>query len=115
VQSVQSEPTPSPKLDAIAAKIEALIDMPLVRYPLAALVLWLAYYASQEWGDWRRWIVVLSAVFWSLWLARELFGWLFGIAVVGGIAWAFFAGVAALPISAAIVVGAIIIALAVRR
>lgn len=105
----------SPKVDAISSKVEALIDLALVRYPVAALVLWFAYYVSQEWTDRRSWIVVLAAVCCSLWLARELFGWVLGLAVVGGIAWALFAGIAALPVSAAIVIGALIIASALKK
>ena len=114
-QDAQAGQASSPKVDAISAKVEALIDLPLVRYPLAALVLWFAYYVSQEWTDRRSWIIVLAAACCGLCLARELFGWVLGLAVVGGIAWALFAGVAALPVSAAIVIGALIIASAMRK
>lgn len=114
-QDVQSGQASWQKVDAIFAKVEVLINLPLVRYPLAASVLWFAYYVSQEWTDRRSWIVVVASMCWGLWLARELFVWILGAAVVGGIAWAIFAGVAALPVSAAIVIGALIIASSLKK
>lgn len=111
-QDVQSSPSWA---DAFLERIATALDMPLVRYPLATLALWFAYYVNQEWTGRGSWMVVLAAVCGSLWLARELFGWILGIAVVGGIGWALFAGVAALPVSAAIVIGALIIASAMKK
>lgn len=113
-QGVQAAQALTPNIDAISAKVEAVIELPLVRYPLAAFLLWFAY-VSQEWMDRRSWIVAVAAVCWSLWLARELFGWVLGLAVVGGISWALFSGIAALPVSAAVVIGALLIAAAMQK
>ena len=113
-QAQLARQAPSPKVDAAVRRAEVLIEKPLIRYLLAALLLVLAYYIVQEWTNRAVWIVVAGCVIWALILARELFTSVFGIAVIGGIAWAIFAGVAALPISAAIVLGALIIASALK-
>lgn len=101
-------------LQASWKKIKAPFDSPKARYPLAVLALWFAYDVSQE-SKRDDWIVVISFVLVSFWLAREVSKWILGFAVVCGILMAIFAGVSALPVSAAIVIGALIIASAMSK
>jgi hypothetical protein len=48
-------------------------------------------------------------------LARELGVWLLGIALLFVAGWALFAGIAALPVSVAVIIGALIVASAVGK
>lgn len=77
--------------------------------------LWVPYVAEPI-----EWVVervfdrfVLPLVGGVLKLALHLVGWIVGIAIVVGIGWLIFAGMAALPVSIAIIIGALIIAGAV--
>jgi len=101
--------------EAKEKRFNAFIDQPIVRYPLAAAIFWLAYLLTEQprFGT-REWIELLCALGWGMWLAREVFKWILSIAIVGGIYWALFAGVAALPVSVAVIIGALIIAAAVK-
>lgn len=101
-------------LQASWKKIKAPFDSPKARYPLAVLALWFAYDFSQE-SKRDDWMVVLSFVLVSFWLAREVSKWLLWFALVCGILMAIFAGVSALPVSAAIVIGALIVASAMSK
>ncbi|KVV57087.1 hypothetical protein WT27_24280 [Burkholderia territorii] len=106
------------KLDRRAsqsASTDAFFESPLVRYPLAGLFLYGAYYFGTapdvKSGGWYSvGAILLAAIF-----ARELSRWLLFIAFMGAIIWALVAGISALPVSAAIVVGALIIASANKR
>ena len=92
-------------------RIEAVVRSGPVRYIGAAGCLYLAYlFATDSTHKNSGWGTLLFAVF-ALILARELGMWLLGIALV----WALFAGVAALPVSVAVIIGALIIASAVRK
>jgi len=86
------------------------------RYVMAAAALYGSYYfafedRSDKNSDWLSvGLLILAMV-----LARELGLWVLGIGVLCLVGWAVFAGLAALPLSAAVILGAIIIALAVSK
>lgn len=96
-------------------RVDALVTKGLVRYLIAALCFYGSYYFAFEYKDKRAALLALFSLIAGLALARELGKWLLIAAAVVGVGWAVFAGIAALPVSAAIVIGAIIIAFAVRR
>lgn len=97
------------------AQFDAVAGSGLVRYIGAAGCLYVAYWlATESTGKDTGWASLGFAVF-ALFLARELGMWLVGIGIVCGVAWALFAGIAALPLSAAIIIGALIIASAVGK
>lgn len=106
------------KLDRRAsqsASTDAFFESPLVRYPLAGLFLYGAYYFGtapdvKNGGWYSAGAILLAAIF-----AKELSRWLLFIAFVGAIIWALVAGISALPVSAAIIVGALIIASAIKK
>ena len=85
-----------------------------MRYPLAGLFLYGAYYfgtSDVKNGGWySAGALVLAAI-----SARELSRWLLFMAFAGAIIWALVAGISALPVSAAIIVGALIIASAIKK
>lgn len=94
---------------------DEFIELPLVRYPIAALCLYGAYYFGVEsthpnagWG-------AVAALIVAGVCARELSKWILGIVLFGAIAWAVIAGASALPVSAAIIVGALVIASAMKK
>jgi hypothetical protein len=98
-----------------SAMANAFFETPLVRYPLAALCLYGAYCLGTapdiKNGGWFAAAAIVAACF----LARELSRWLLFIAFGGAVIWAIVAGISALPVSAAIVVGALIIADAIKK
>jgi hypothetical protein len=97
------------------ARFEAVAGSGLVRYIGAAGCLYVAYWLTTDsTGKSTGWASLIWAVF-ALILARELGMWLLGIGLVIGAGWALFAGIAALPVSVAVVVGALIIASAVNK
>lgn len=94
-------------------RINAFLDRAPVRYAGAAIFLYGTYWFLAESANKNAgWFAAASALV-SMICARELSVWLLGLAVVGGIGWALFAGIAALPVSAAVIIGALIIASAV--
>lgn len=90
--------------------LDVLMEMPAIRYPLALLCLYGAYYFSTESTDRRSGVVAVVMVLLGGYLAREISKWLLGFGAIFAIGWALFAGMAALPLSAAIIIGALIIA-----
>lgn len=80
-----------------------------VRYPIAVLILWGAWYIVDKKPD-SWWIAALVALA-AIYFARELALLLIGI----GLIYLLFQGIAALPVSIAIIIGAIIIASALKR
>src|SRR5205807_2053583 len=68
-----------------------------VRYPLAVLILWGAAWIWSERPN--TWWLALIALLYTLWLAREVVGLLL---VAGGV-YLLFKGVAALPVSVAVI------------
>lgn len=109
--------------EAIAAKARQergewanrLFAEPLVRYAIAALCFYGAYYFAFEDNRPKAWLGSTCALIVGLVFAREMSLWLIGIGVVCLIGWALFAGIAALPISVAVIVGALIIASALKK
>ena len=86
-----------------------------LRYPASTTVFAVSYWALFEWDKKAGWVVgVLFAII-GLGLVRELFLGLLLAVIAGLVLWALGAAVAALPVSIAILIGAIIIANAVRR
>lgn len=93
---------------------DRMIELKVVRYPLAALCVYGIYYFAES--DHKKAAVgVVAMIICALYLARELALWLLGIALVVGIGGLLFAGVAALPVSMAVIFGALIIAGAVAN
>lgn len=95
--------------------IDALFESALVRYPFAALCLYGTYYFATapniSNGGWFATGTAITAAV----LARELSKALLFLALVGAIVWALVAGMSALPVSAAIIIGALIIADAQKK
>lgn len=104
-----------PLADVVATQVSRVADIPIVRYPLSIVLFWFAFYVSQEWTQRNSWLVVMASICGALWCARELAIWLIGAGIFFGLAWAFFSGISMLPVSAAIVIGALIIASALER
>jgi len=80
-----------------------------IRYPAAVLIVWFAVEIwTQKPGAW--WLALLALLY-AAWFAREVAG----VAIVLGGIYLLFQGIAALPVSVAIVIGALIIASALRK
>jgi len=100
---------------ASESSFSEFLELPLVRYPIAVLLLYGAYYfgvesTSKDTGWAAAGCLLIAGL-----CARELSKWILGIALFGAIAWAVIAGISALPVSAAIIVGALIIADAMKK
>jgi hypothetical protein len=97
------------------AYFEAVAGSGIVRYIGAAVCMYVAYWlATDSTGKDREWAALIWVVF-AFILARELGVWLLGIGLFCLVGWALFAGVAALPVSVAVIIGALIIASAVGK
>lgn len=97
------------------ARLKAVAQGAPVRYAGAAGCLYMAYlFATESTDKDKAWFAFGSAVV-AFILARELGIWLLGVGIACGAAWAFFSGIAALPVSAAVIIGALIIAAAISR
>lgn len=92
---------------------ESLIGQPAVRYPIAAALIWLAYDLGDDVDAKQLHIVALLLM--AAFAARELVLWLLGAGLLIGLAALLFQGVAALPVSVAVIIGALIIAAAVKK
>ena len=86
-----------------------------VRYPVSLLFFAGAYYCALEWEHRFGWLFAVLLLIGGLGLIRELFVALLVALVAGGLLWAVGAAFAALPVSAAIIIGAMIIAQGLRR
>ena len=86
-----------------------------LRYPASAAVFYGSYWSFFEWEKRAGWIFGPLLLIIGLGLARELLFGVIAAVVVGLILWALGAAVAALPVSVAIVIGAMIIAQAMKR
>ena len=86
-----------------------------LRYPASTAVFAASYWAFFEWQNKAGWVLGILLAIIGLGLVRELFLGLLLAVIAGLVLWALGAAVAALPVSIAILIGAIIIANAVRR
>jgi len=75
-----------------------------VRYPLGVAVMWGGMWFADQRSD--NWLIPLAASLFALVLMREIF---FAV-LLCGLAYAFLGALASLPVSAAIIMGALIIA-----
>lgn len=97
------------------AAADKRFESPFLRYPAAALMLYGAYYlATQANVQHGGWFAAAAAVV-AATLARELTGALLLAAIVGGIVWAVAGMLAGIPVGAAIIIGALIIASANKK
>ncbi|WP_454752275.1 hypothetical protein [Cupriavidus necator] len=103
------------RADEQPSLIDKFWQTPFARYPVAALFLYGAYYFGVESVDKDSGWLAIAAIVVAGILARELSKWLLWLALVGAITWAVIAGISALPVSAAIIVGALIIASAMKK
>jgi hypothetical protein len=92
-------------------RLQTLWEIWPIRYALGGLLFYFAYEAAQadpiSKNDWI--IIVILSIF-AIGTMKEVFLWVICAAVIGGICYAFFGILAALPVSAAIIIGALIIA-----
>lgn len=86
-----------------------------LRYPASAAVFYGSYWSFFEWEKRAGWVLGVLLLIIAVGLARELLFGVIAAVVVGLILWAVGAAVAALPVSIAIIIGAMIIAQAVKR
>lgn len=86
-----------------------------VRYPLALGMVALGWYFASGLELKLGWIMTVLCWFVAAGLMREVFLFTLGAGVLVLIVWALGIGIAALPVSAAIIIGAVIIAVAVKR
>lgn len=85
------------------------------RYPCAAALLYGAYYYAIEYDGKNAGLTALAFLFLAGLCAYEVSKTVLLIALVLGIGWAVVSGLAALPVSLAIIIGALIIASAVSK
>lgn len=111
----QDEAAQAQKRQEMGSLFERLLEAGPVRYAIAALCFYGAYYFAFEDTGKKAGLAAVCALIVGFVFARELGLWLLGLALVVGIGWALFAGIAALPVSVAVIVGALIIASAVRK
>nr|WP_295075716.1 hypothetical protein [uncultured Roseateles sp.] len=93
---------------------DRFVEIPLVRYAAAILLLVAAYSFGTDTGKNSGW-AAFACVFLAGLCAREVSKWLLILAVGGAIAWGLFAGIAALPVSVAVIIGALIIASTLKK
>lgn len=86
-----------------------------LRYPASIAVFAGSYWAFFEWDKKAGWILGALLTIIGLGLVRELFVGALIAVFAGLVLWAFGAAVAALPVSVAIIIGAMIIAQSVSR
>jgi hypothetical protein len=97
------------------AIVGELLESSPARYLAAAALVYFAFWLATESPSKNAgWLSVAAAIA-ALVLARELSAWLLGIATLCAVGWLLFAGLAALPLSAAIIIGALIIASSGKR
>ena len=98
---------------AWAERLGDLLALKIIRYPGSALLLWAAYYFANDPKS-KPWVWVVF-VFWALVAAKEVALWLLGAGLIVGVLVLGFNVLAALPVSIAIIIGALIIAGAMKK
>lgn len=98
---------------ALDAWTDKILAMRVVRYPLAALLFWWAYDMSQD-PKVKTGAVVLITLG-AMMAAYDLILWVVGIALVIGVLSLVFHWIAAIPVGVAVIIGALIIASAVKK
>lgn len=119
---LEDEAAKQKRRQELGSGFERLMDLRSVRWTIAGACFFGAYFWFFDSADRNAGVLSASAFILGLVFARELGlwflglgAWLIGLAVVFGIGWALFAGVAALPVSVAVIIGALIIAGAVSK
>jgi hypothetical protein len=114
--STSVEPAPPEPVQQAKDEPDPLFDAKWwVRYPISLIFFAGSYYCAFELERRLGWLFALLLLLGGLGLIRELFVALLLAALAGGLLWAAGAAVAALPVSAAIIIGAMIIAQSLRR
>ncbi len=85
-----------------------------VRYPIAALCFGIAFLIPATVEVPLRIATGLGLICLGLYLAREVMIWVAGLSLAGLVIWGLFVGMSALTVPAAIIVGALIIAFAIK-
>ena len=101
--------------DKFVASTPIRYTVATLRYAIAIAFLYGAYVSALQSSEKNSLEGALFCIVASFLFAPKVGGWLIGLTFAGGIVWSFYAGIAALPTSAAIVIGAIIIALALQK
>jgi hypothetical protein len=102
-QAKKADPT---WIDDVAAKVLATW---YGRYTVGALLFWLAYAVAQQ-GSRNAWLLAGTAAIGGLVCMKELALWVIGLGIVGGLLYLAFGAIAGIPVSVAIIIGALIIA-----
>lgn len=79
------------------------------RYAVGALLIWLSITLFSDAGR-DAWIVGLTVLAAGLWCMREVALWAIGLAIAGGLLYLAVGAIAGIPVSVAIIIGALIIA-----
>lgn len=85
-----------------------------IRYPLSALLASVAWWIYLSVPHLIGWIGIVIFGLYSLALAMDIIFWIIGVAIVVGVVSAVMSGLSSLTVPAAILLGAIIIAIAVK-
>lgn len=110
MQRVSTSTTPAEPSKA-EVLLERLAAIWWVRYLVGIGLLIGAYtFAVEGSGKKNDVIIAIALAVWGTYCMREVFGWLLGAVVVGGIFYAIAGALAGIPVSLAIIIGAIIIA-----
>lgn len=86
-----------------------------LRYPTSAAILYGSYWSLFEWDKRAGWLFGPLLLIIGIGLARELLLGVLAAVVVGLVLWALGAAFAAIPVSIAIIIGAMIIAQSVKH
>lgn len=107
--NITDEPFEASDVNSMTVMKE-LFNSTWVRYPVALLCFWIAFRIPATVEVPIRITIGLAFVCLGFYLAREVMIWAVGLVLAGLAIWGLFAGVSALNVPAAIIVGALIIA-----
>ncbi len=80
-----------------------------IRYPIAAFLVYVAWWFAEQKGD--QWWLSIGGLIMAVYFAREISL----LVIIGVVLYMLFQGIAALPVSVAVIIGAIIISNAIRN